>query len=214
MIPWLEKLNPDLLDEKLYRKNARFNKSHKELYFDWSSKAYYQTFEFEKCIEVSECALDSLKRFLDNGDSGHRFRIAKSLIELGHLKEGLEYFEKVIEVLNHWYIYRDIAEAYYKMGKPLTALDYLCSAVLSDESNQSKANIYYSCYRIFKTFNPQMAIKHAQLYYLLKKENDHPMPYEIEKLGFDESQRNRSDLESEIRNLWIIVFYQKFISYE
>ena len=41
MIPWLEKLNPDLLDEKLYRKNARFNKSHKELYFDWSSKAYY-----------------------------------------------------------------------------------------------------------------------------------------------------------------------------
>ena len=207
MIPWLRKLDPDLLDEKLYRKHGRFNKSHRELYYDWASRAYYQNMEYEKCIEVSRTALNSLKRFVDEGDTWFRWRIAKSLTELGRLKEALEYYEKVIEVRHDWYMYRDIAEIYLRLKKPWIALDYLCPAVLCDEPNKSKAGIYYTCYKALKS-NPEMALKHAQLYYLLRRQSDYPVAHEIEMLDIDESRLNKRELEKEIRDLWIQYKYK------
>ena len=207
MIPWLEKLDADLLDEKLYRKNGRFNKSHRELYYDWASKAYYQNMEYERCIEVSKTALNSLKRFIDEGDTWFRWRIAKSLIELGRLKESLEYYEKVIEVKHDWYMYRDIAEVYLRLEKPWISLDYLCPAVLSNEPNKVKANVYLTCYRALKS-NPEMALKHAQLYSLLRRESGYPLAHEIEQLEIDESQLNKRQLEKEIRNLWVQYKYK------
>ena len=204
---FIRKLDPDLLDEKLYRKHGRFNKSHRELYYDWASRAYYQNMEYEKCIEVSRTALNSLKRFVDEGDTWLRWRIAKSLTELGRLKEALEYYEKVIEVKHNWYIYRDIAEIYLRLKKPWIALDYLCPAVLCDEPNSVKAGIYYTCYKALKS-NPEMALKHAQLYYLLRRQSDYPVAREIEMLDIDESRLNKRELEKEIRDLWIQYKYK------
>ena len=144
MIYWLEKLDPELLDEKPFRRYGRVNKSHKQQYYDWASKAYYKNMDYEKCIEVSESAFNTLKRFIDDGDTWHRWRIAKSLIELDRLNEALKYYEKVIEVKHDWYMYRDIAEVYLRLKKPWVSLDYLCPAVLSSEPNKVKANIYYT----------------------------------------------------------------------
>ncbi|WP_405264456.1 cold shock domain-containing protein [Methanobrevibacter sp.] len=203
MIPWLGKLDPDLLDEKPFRKYGRINKSHRQQYYDWASMAYYQNMEYEKCIEVSKTALNSLKRFIDEGDTWLRWRIAKSLTELGRLKEALTYYEKVIEVRHDWYMYRDIAEIYLRLKKHWISLDYLCPAILSDEPNKVKAGIYYTCYKVFKSSNMPMAIKHAQLYYLLRSESSYPVAYEIDELNFDETQLNRRELEREIRDLWI-----------
>ena len=202
MICWLEKLDPELLDEKPFRRYGRINKSHKQQYYDWASMAYYKNMEFERCVEVSKKALETLKRFIDDGDTWHRWRIAKSLIELGRLKEALEYYEKVIKLKHDWYMYRDIAEVHLRLKRPWVSLDYLCPAVLSDEPNTIKANVYLTCYRALKS-NPEMALKHAQLYYLLRCEKGYPVTYEIEQLDIDESQLNKKDLEREIRDLWI-----------
>ena len=48
-----------------------------------------------------------------------------------------------------------------------------------------------------------MALKHAQLYCMLRHESGYPVAYEIEQLEIDESQLNKRDLEKEIKNLWI-----------
>ena len=64
MIPWLEKLNPDLLDEKIYRKYGRFNKSHMELYYDWASKAYYQNMNMKNALKCLKLLSIHLKDFL------------------------------------------------------------------------------------------------------------------------------------------------------
>jgi cold shock CspA family protein len=202
MIPWLSRLNPDLLDEKPYRSHGRVQKPRKEKYYDWASKAYLEDYEFEKCIEVSKTALNTLKSFQDDGDTWLRWRIAKSLKELNQLAEALKYFKKVIEVKHDWYMYREIAEIYYRCNRPYDALDYLCPAVLSRESAKTKVNLYLLCYKVFKSFNQEMALKHAELYYLIKSENGYAVPYEIEKLDIDKTKLNRRQLEREIRNLW------------
>ena len=203
MIPWLEKLNPDLLDEKPYRKYERWNRSHRELYYDWASRAYYRNMDFEKCIEMSQKALEEVSRFHDDGEAWFKWRITKSLMELGRIREALDWCLEVVKVKHEWYIYRDIARIYLMLKKPWLSLDYLCPAVLSDVSQKTKMNVYYLCFRVLKSSNMPMAIKHAEFYLILRRKYGYSIPYEIEMLDIDESALNEKELESEIRDLWI-----------
>jgi len=202
MCDWIEKLNPDLLDERPYRNYGQLQKSKKEKYYDWATKAYLKSMEYEKCIDASKIALNTFKTFLNDGDVWYKWRIAKSLMELNRFNEALEYYLEVIKVKNDWYMYRDIAEIHYNLKKPMDALKYLCHAVLAPIPASIKANVYYLCYRVFKSFNPEMALKHAELFYLLKEEKGHSMPYEIEQLNIDSRDLNRRELEREITGLW------------
>ena len=202
MCDWIEKLDPELLDERPYRNYGQLQKSKKEKYYDWATKAYLKSMEYERCIETSKKALNTFKTFLNDGDVWYKWRIAKSLIELNRLHDALEYYLEVIKVKNDWYMYRDVAEIYYNLNKPMDALKYLCPAVLTHIPASSKASVYYLCYKVFRSFNPEMALKHAQLFYILKMEKNHSIPYEIEQLDIDTNGLNKRELEDEITRLW------------
>ena len=202
LINWAEKLDVELLDENSYRKYGRVNKSKKEKYYDWLSKSYLKVGDFEKCIEVSKNSLNTFKTFLDDGNIWLKWRIAKSHMNLNQFNQALEYYNDVIEVKHNWYMYRDIAQIYYWLDKPYIALEYLSKAIFSKSSKSDKASIYYLCYKVFSLFNPEMALKHAQLYYLLQKELGYAITYDIKKLNINEENLNKNDLESEILSLW------------
>ena len=202
MIPWLEKLDPELLDEKPHRSYGRQQKTRKELYYFFASKAYLDDFQFERCIEVSQTALDTLAKFNDDSDSWFHWRIAKSLNQLNRLQEALPHYLQVIKVKHDWYMYRDIAEIYCILGKPYDALDYLCPAVLAKGSYATKMGLYYLCYKVLKTFNMEMALKHAQFYSLLLDEKGYSAPYEIEQLNIDAAKFDKNELGMEITRLW------------
>ena len=51
LINWLEKINPELLDENRFESNDRVYRSRKEKYYDYATKAYFECEDFEKCIE-------------------------------------------------------------------------------------------------------------------------------------------------------------------
>ena len=202
MLPWIEKLDYTLLDEKPYYHHNRWNKSKKEKFLDWASIVYLKTGELEKCMQVSKIGLNTFETFFDEGDVWFKWRIAKSLMELNQLRQSLEYYLEVIEVKHEWYMYRDIAQMYYDLGKKYVALDYICPAVLSEKPNSVKVNLYYLCYKVFKSFNPEMALKHAQLFKLLKSEKGYSIPSEIEDLDIDVSELNKRELEDELHALW------------
>lgn len=202
MIPWLEKLNPELLDEEPYRSHGRLQKPRREKWYDWAGRAYLDDMQFEKCIEVSKEALKTLKSFKDDGDTWHKRRIAKSYKELQKPKEALAYYREVINVKHDWYIYRDIAEIYHSCGMNNEALDYLCPAILSNEPDSRKANIYLLAYRVLNAIKYGNAQLHAQFYYLLQKQNGYAVPYDIEKLGFDEMELDKRQIQTDIRKLW------------
>lgn len=208
MLSWLEKINPDMLDDKQYRQYGKIQKSKKELFYDYASKAYYNTGEFEKCIEVSGLALDTINRFIHDGDTWHKWRLANSLKELNRCGEALPYLLEVIEVKHDWYMYRDIAEVYYRLNNPLKALKYCCPVVLSNVSDKIKINIYYLIYNILKGFNHEQALKHAQYFYLLKKESGYRIPYDIENLNFDDVYLDKNQLKGEIIDIWTLYKFQ------
>lgn len=202
MICWLDKINPELLDEKPFRRYGRINKSKKEKFYHYASKAYYKTGDYETCIEVSTQGLESLNSFRDDLDIWLKRYIGMSLKESHRFTESLPYLLEVIKVKHDWYIYRDIAEVYCMLKKPLDALEYCCPVVLSDVSDYSKISIYYLIYRILKSFNEKQALKHAQYFYLLKKEKEYRIPEDIENLGIDETRLDKKQLKMEITEIW------------
>ena len=199
---WLEKINPQLLDEKQFETEERVYRSKKEKYYDYATKAYLELEDFERCIEVSNEALDTLTKFTNNSDVWYRWRIAKSYKELLENRKALTYLEEIVKVKKDWFVQKEIAENYYILGEDDNALDYICEAVLSPDPITIKVNLYYLAYKILEESDPDLALKHAELFYAIKLDTDSQIPDEIEELDIDEDLLNKKDLEREIKGYW------------
>lgn len=202
LIFWLEKLNPELLDQKRYEANDRVYRSKKEKYYDYATKAYFEIEDFEKCIEVSKEALSGLNKFTNNSDVWYRWRIAKSYKELLENTEALKYLQEVVKVKKDWFVQKEIAENYYILGEDEKALDYICAAVLTNDPLTIKVNLYHLAYKILEEINPELALKHAELFCAIKLENDSKIPDDIEELEIDEDKLDKKKLNREIKEYW------------
>lgn len=205
---WAEKLNPKFLDTKRSNFKGRMCRSRKEKYYDYLSKSFLECAEWAECIEISTEALNTLKVFTNNGDTWHHWRIAKSLRELGHVEEALSHLEEVIKVKNDWFIYKEFIEDYYLLDNPNKALEYVCGAVLTDDPDKMKVNLYYLIYKLLSESNPDMAFKHAELYYLIKLENNSEIAQDIEELYIDDDKLDKEELSKEIKSYWEDFKYQ------
>jgi len=202
LLAWLDKIDPELLDQKRFETDERIYRSKREKYYDYATKAYFEVEDYEKCIETSKDALDSLDVFTNNSDVWYNWRIAKSYRELLENNEALRYLEEVVKVKKDWFVQKEIAENYYVLGDDEKAQDYICEAVLTNDPLSIKVNLYHLAYKILKEINPELALKHAELFYAIKLENDSQIPDDIEELLIDEETLDKNALESEIRQYW------------
>ena len=203
MLYWLDKLDPELLNDEKGSSGDMMYPSKKEEYYNFKSKALLECGEFEECIEVSKEALDTFADFALNGDIWHKFRIAKSLKELDKSSEALTYLEEVVKVQDDWFVYKEFAENYCNLNDYGNALRYAAQGVIADGFVKSKVNLYYLIYKLLKDSNPDFAIKYAELFLAIKLENETEIPEDIEDLNIDEENLDINDLEQEIRNHWI-----------
>ena len=171
---WLDMIDPELLDETRVSYDNLTFRSRREKYFDYASKTYLRTQNFEKCIEISEIALNSLETFTNYSDTWHRWRIAKSLKGLGEYEKALKYLDEVSLVKQNWFIYKEIAENHYLLNDDEKALENVSKAVLTNDSIKVKVNLYKLISEILNDTNHEMADRHMELYCIIKegKEND------------------------------------------
>ncbi|MBO6122689.1 MAG: hypothetical protein J6P09_02470 [Methanobrevibacter sp.] len=201
LLAWLDKINPELLDEKRFETDERVYRSKKEKYYDYATKAYFEVEDYEKCIETSKEALEVLENFTNSSDVWYNWRIAKSYKELLKNREALEYLKEVVKVKKDWFVQKEMAENYHVLGENEKAEDYICEAVLTNDSVTIKVNLYYLAYNVLKQINPELALRHAELFYAIKLENDSQIPDDIEELMIDDDL-DKNALESEIRQYW------------
>lgn len=202
MLYWLDKLDPELLNDKKGGSGDTVYPSKKEEYYSFKSKALLECGEFEECVEVSKKALETFSDFALNGDTWHKFRIAKSLRELGEYDEALSYLEGVIKVQDDWFVFKEFAENYRSLDDCDSALRYAAQGVSAKGQVKSKVNLYYLTYNLLKDSNPDFAMKHAKLFLTIKLENESEIPEDIEDLDIDEDNLDIDILEQEIRNRW------------
>ena len=199
---WLDMINPKLLDDKTTAFKGIIYKSRKEKYYDYASKSNLECADWDLCIEISNEALDRLENFTNHADTWHRWRIAKSLKELNQNQEALNYLNEVLKVKEDWFVFKEISENYYILNENKKALEYIPQAILTNDSIKMKVNLYYLIYNLLKDSDYDMALKHAQLYYLLKKDTNSELYDDIEELNINGDDLNKQNLVREINEYW------------
>lgn len=202
MIYWLDKLNPDLLDEKQGHGQDIVFASNREKYFNFASKAYLECRDYEDCIEISKKALESLTKFTNNSDVWYNWRIAKSLKVLNRNEEALDCLKEVSKVKGDWFVQKEIAENYYILNDAESAKDYITNAVLTNDPDIIKVNLYYLIYKILKDDDPELALLHARYFVAIKLESDALIPDEIDELLIDENDLDIKSLKRQIKDYW------------
>lgn len=202
MLYWLDKLNPELLNQNPKESSDFKYPSKKEDYYRYLSTAYLKCGDYEDCINTSKEALDVIDSFAFNGDVWHKWRIAKSLNKLDQPDEALKYLNEVVTVEDDWYVLKEIADCCHQIGNDDEAIRYASKAALTDDPVNVKVNLYRLIYDILKDSNPDLALEHAKLFLALKLESGAGIPDDIEDLDIDEDSLDITELESEIRAYW------------
>jgi len=200
---WLDKLDPNLLDDKKGRKGDMIYPSRKEEYYNLKSKALLKCDEYKQCIQASVTALQTISEFALDDWVWHKFRIAKSLRQLDEPEAALLFLEDVLNVQDQWFVYRELAENYYALEDYDNALKSVSLGILSENILRGKENLYHLAYNILKDSDQEFALKHAEMFVALKLETESDIPIEMDDLGIDEDNLNIKDLEQEIKNKWI-----------
>lgn len=208
LLYWLDKLDPTLLDSKRFEYNGRTYASRKEKYFAYSSKAYLECGDYSNCILISDKALRELHSFTNDNDIWFNWRIAKSLKELNQSEKALTYLEKVSKVKRDWFVPKEIADNYFRLGDESSAVKYLADAILTDEPANIKVNLYHLTYQVLKDDEPDIAIKHAELVAAIKLKNGVALPSDIEELQIDENRLDEYELERQIKDYWLEIKFK------
>lgn len=199
---WIDKIRPEFLNDEKGMWKGRPTKSRRERFLDRATKALLECEEYDDCIDLCQMALESMDDFINYADTWYRWRIAKSLKALNRHEEALAYLTEVLSVKQEWYMYRDMAEIHCSLGNEDEALENVCCAMLAPGQRQMKVNLYGLVYHLLKDSNPEIALKHAQMYYLLKINTQADIDEEIEDLFIDESEIDGDALEDEITDFW------------
>lgn len=184
---WLEKINPDLLDQVRYNRNGEMYPSNMESYYVWASVTYLKLEDYEKCIDVSRSALSKLNKFTHNNAEFFQWRLAKSLRQIGEYEQSLK-FLKIIQ-LDEWYIDKEIAENYYALNDKNQALEHAVKAALKGGPMDMKYNLYRLIAEILYETDLEMALKHDELCDLI----------------LNEESEGKIELESELVDFWNVL---------
>ncbi len=168
---WLEKINPDFLDEIRFTRDDKIYPSNKENYYIYASVTYFKLKEYEKCIEVSRNSLRTLRKFTNNSAEFFQWRLAKSLRQIGNCGEALK-FLKIIQ-LDEWYVDHEIAETYYCLNDRQKSLNYAIKAALKGGPMDMKYNLYNLLHDLLEEDYSDYAEKHMELCNMILDEEDH-----------------------------------------
>ena len=146
--------------------------------------------------------MDSLTEFTNDSDVWYNWRIAKCLKDLDKNEEALSYLKEVSKVKRDWFVSKEIAENYFMLNDVDNACEYISKAVLTNDPASIKVNLYYLIYQILKDSNPDLALKHAELFVALKLDSDSQIPSVIDELLIEEENLDKYQLEKEIKAYW------------
>ena len=189
ILEWTGKLIPQTLDDKPFALTGKDGKereiaSKKEQYYMLHSRALLEKSEFNECIRVCEEGLKTFNKLHYDNGVWFRWRIALSY-------EGLEEFEKslnlqleLLQMKKEWFIQKEIAEQYYRLGDYEKSLQYALDSALNSGDTNKKINTYIVLANTLKQFGKnEEALLHDNFITSLKKgEFNKGMENELRKI--------------------------------
>lgn len=211
LLIWADNLNPDFLSTKTSKFTTNDGRevttaSNKEKYYNWTSKSYQEVEDYDMCLEVSKKALEDLTSFTNNSDVWFKWRIARSLREIGEYGEAIEYLKDIYKTKKDWFIRWELAENYFFEGDHEKSLEYAVSAALSHGDSDKKIKLYSLLEDLLEDDDPEIALKHSYLIYSIRLHNewgiDEELEEKIESAGLDTQNTEYWKIEKELKGYW------------
>ena len=190
IMEWTGRLNSQFLDDKDFTFNDKDGKerdiaSKKEQYYMLRSRALLEKGEFNECIRICEEGLNTFDKFHYDNDVWFRWRIGLSFEGLGEFEKSLNLQLELLKMKKEWFIQKEIAEQYYRLGDYEKSLQYALDSALNNGDTNKKINTYIV---LAKSLNQ-----------LGKREEAHQHEIFIDMLKNGEQNR---EVENELRKIW------------
>lgn len=212
LLEWADKLNVELLDNKHKEFNGKVLDSTKEKYYNRITKVYLELKDYDSCIESSKEALESIDEFVRDNDIWYKWRLGKSLKEIGEYEEAIGYIKEVSKVKKDWYIDKEIADCYYFESDYSNSLEYAVRSVLKKGDIDKKVNLYPIIGDLIKQDYPEKALKHDYLVYSIRFAKDWSIDdnlvEKIEEAGLDTQNKNYKSIHKELMPFWKSLKYK------
>lgn len=211
LLVWADRLNPNFLSAKTSRFTTQDGRevttaSNKEKYYNWLSKSYQEVEDFDECLKISKKALEELTTFTNNSDIWFKWRIARSLREIGEYDEAIDYLKDIYKTKKDWFILWELAENYFFNGDNDKSLEYAVSAALSRGDSDKKIKLYSLLEDLLEDEYPEIALKHSYLIYSIRLHNewgiDDDLEEKIAEAGLDVENTEYWKIEKELKGFW------------
>ena len=211
LLVWADRLNPDFLSAKTSRFTTQDGRevttaSNKEKYYNWLSKSYQEVEDYDECLKISKKALEELSKFTNNSDIWFKWRIARSLREIGEYDEAIDYLKDIYKSKKDWFILWELAENYFFNGDNDKSLEYAVSAALSRGDSDKKIKLYSLLEDLLEDEYPEIALKHSYLIYSIRLHNewgiDDDLEEKIAEAGLDVENTEYWKIEKELKGFW------------
>lgn len=147
ILDWTSRLNSNLLDKSCFSFIDKENKTREtaskyEQYYMFRTRALLEKGRWEECIQQAEEALQTIDKLHYDNDIWFRWRIALAYEGMGEWEKSLNLQLKLLDRKKEWFIQKEIAEQYYRMGDYEKALKYALDSVLNSGEADKKINAY------------------------------------------------------------------------
>jgi len=190
ILEWTSKLNLQALDNKAFVFTDKEGKereiaSKKEQYYMLRSRALLENGEFDECIRLCEEGLKTFDKLHYDNNVWFRWRIALCYEGLGEYEKALNLQLELLKTKKEWFIQKEIAEQYYRLGDYRKSLQFALDSALNFGETNKKINTFIVLMNSLK----QLGI------------NDEARRHEIFITSLKNGEQN-SELENELRKIW------------
>ena len=144
---WTGKLDVQLLDENVFAFTDKDGKereiaSKKEQYYMLRSRALLEKGDFKECIRLCEEGLKKFDKLHYDNEVWFRWRIALSYEGMGEYEKSLNLQLNLLKTKKEWFIQKEIAEQYYRLGDYRTSLQFALDSALNSGDTNKKINTF------------------------------------------------------------------------
>ena len=147
ILEWTGKLNPQILDDNVFVFTDKEGKerelaSKKEQYYMLRSRALLEKGVFDECIRLCEEGLKIFDKLHHDNNVWFRWRIGLCYEGLGEFEKSLNLQLDLLKMKKEWFIQKEIAEQYYRLGDYNKSLQYALDSALNFGDTNKKINTF------------------------------------------------------------------------
>ena len=179
-----------------------------ENWYSYKSKALFEIGMFKECIEISNQALEVLKKFHYSNDVWFARQIAISKKQLGNLEGAISDFHEILNKRQEWFIEKELAELYYEKGDTKKALLFASKSINNFGDLDQKGDLIILLGKLLKLRNENdLSFKHFSLASLIRINKKWSIPSElsneVDQFGKEKiSIEKLNDLKKELTQFW------------